>query len=556
MPATHMLLASYSDITSAAILSGPAHDRILRASSAHSPHASAGAAELYTDTLMQSASDAARTHHDVAIIGGGPAGLLAAKALLAATPGIDVKVFEAAPGYRRNLGAGVQIEVNGWRALHAVDRALAERMRSRGILITGSRYFDEAGGPLPFQQPPTDHQANMRAHGHTPVMVHWGDIRKALFEALPPGVVSFSSRVVGLTPGQPGGEPAVLELQVPEQEPEQSAEADNSGGAGGGGCTTRRVTADLVIAADGYYSRTKRMVFGASGPPLLPTFRDRVVWRALVSYPDADQMPPLLREAGDQAEAMWWLAEGEPPLRTCLVYPVNDNRFVWTCIAPLADIEAAGLPPWSPHRANQDLGIQQSGSVGNDPKARCMAVFRNHPPEVLELLGRTDPRVITEHGYYTHDVDAYRGAPDWVRGNVVVLGDAAHTGAPDGMGLNMAWEDVAVLAEHVRRAPGGRVNSSEVLDAYCAARLPRVRDIWSDPGLSKPRRRAAKLAAAFEPLGPDSSDRDRTTPTQAPPPASPPLPEEEEVKGRKAGDGDGGGVGGLESSRQRAVAAQ
>lgn len=33
----------------------------------------------------------------------------------------------------------------------------------------------------------------------------------------------------------------------------------------------------------------------------------------------------------------------------------------------------------------------------------------------------------------------------------MIIGDAAHTGPPDGMGLNMAWEDVAVLADSVRR---------------------------------------------------------------------------------------------------------
>jgi hypothetical protein len=41
---------------------------------------------------------------------------------------------------------------------------------------------------------------------------------------------------------------------------------------------------------------------------------------------------------------------------------------------------------------------------------------------------------------------------------VVAVGDAAHTGPPDGMGLNMAFEDVAVLAAEIKRG-GGRVTS-------------------------------------------------------------------------------------------------
>ncbi|EFJ51797.1 hypothetical protein VOLCADRAFT_87328, partial [Volvox carteri f. nagariensis] len=459
-------------------------------------------------------------------------------------------VFEAASGYRKNLGAGVMIDVNGWRALHAVDNALAERfpvpgtlgptpacaahvrLRAKGILMRPSRYMNELGELMAFQEPPVDHERNLRndsgvrllAHGHTPMVLHWGDIRQALFEALPPGVVSFSSRVVGLTPGLPGGEPAVLELQAPEpqlepqpdQEPEQVQEAQEqlpASGGSGGLLRRRLVTADLVIAADGYYSRCKRMAFGASGAPLLPTFRDKVVWRAVVSYSGLDQMPALLRDACGRGEAMWWLAEGVPPRRTLLVYPVNDNRFVWTCVAPVADIEGAGMPPWSPYKsAVQDLGIQLAGNVGDDPKHRCTAVFRHHPREVLDLLERTDPVLITEHGYYTHDMAAIQGAPDWVRGNVLVVGDAAHTGPPDGMGLNMAWEDAVVLAAEIGRR-GGRCGR-EALEAYCAARLPRVRDMWSEDDLVKPRRRAAKLAAAFEPLVRDSSGRDRTAPPQ------------------------------------------
>jgi 2-polyprenyl-6-methoxyphenol hydroxylase-like FAD-dependent oxidoreductase len=107
-------------------------------------------------------------------------------------------------------------------------------------------------------------------------------------------------------------------------------------------------------------------------------------------------------------------------------------------------------------------------------------VFATYPPELRDLIARTNPSVITEHGAYLHDFAALRGvsgvepnldqdislhaacslhalatlapcqAPDWVRGNVVLIGDAAHTGSLDGSGLNMAWEDAAVLGDCVR----------------------------------------------------------------------------------------------------------
>ncbi len=43
-----------------------------------------------------------------------------------------------------------------------------------------------------------------------------------------------------------------------------------------------------------------------------PTFRHKVVWRALVCYEREDEVPQLLREAGDSA--IWWMAEGQVSL--------------------------------------------------------------------------------------------------------------------------------------------------------------------------------------------------------------------------------------------------
>lgn len=59
-------------------------------------------------------------------------------------------------------------------------------MHAGGLLMTSHNFVDEAGGRLPFELK-TDNDANVRAHGHTPTMVHWGDIREILFGALPPG---------------------------------------------------------------------------------------------------------------------------------------------------------------------------------------------------------------------------------------------------------------------------------------------------------------------------------------------------------------------------------
>ncbi|KAG2501448.1 hypothetical protein HYH03_001230 [Edaphochlamys debaryana] len=469
------------------------------ANTAAAPRASASAASRHvaaSATQPAASTNGAPEHVDVAIVGGGPAGLLAAKGIQQALPRKTVRVLEAASGYWPQ-GAGVLIDVNGWRALHAVDDDLAEKMRARGFLFGVTRLYDWAGKSKESQyvSGAWNHEENLRVHGHTSVMVHWGDIRQTLYEALPPGTVAFNSRTVGVTPGRAGGEPATLQLQDAK-----TGEA-------------HALTAGLVVACDGYFSRVKRQLWNGEG---LPAFHDKLIWRAVVEYGSPEDVPPLLVESG--GDPLLWLGDGFPPDRSSTAYAVvPGKRYVWTCIASTSFLKEKGMG-WATRDAG-DAGIHQTGTSGACPKERCLAVFADYPPELRDLIARTDPRAVSEHGYYMHDYDKLQGAPDWVRGNVVLIGDAAHTAPPDGMGLNMAWEDAAVLAATLQ----ARGVTTEALQAYAEARLPRVLDVWQrPPGVANPpRRRAAVAAASFVPLaGAAASGRSMPPP---PPAAAEPI---------------------------------
>jgi 2-polyprenyl-6-methoxyphenol hydroxylase-like FAD-dependent oxidoreductase len=65
--------------------------------------------------------------------------------------------------------------------------------------------------------------------------------------------------------------------------------------------------------------------------------------------------------------------------------------------------------------------------------------------------------------------------PAWVRGRVVLLGDAAHALTPNmGQGAGMAMEDAAVLAEELAAASRGTKPLPAALGDYVTRRRARV----------------------------------------------------------------------------------
>ena len=63
----------------------------------------------------------------------------------------------------------------------------------------------------------------------------------------------------------------------------------------------------------------------------------------------------------------------------------------------------------------------------------------------------------------------------WVRGRVVLLGDAVHAMTPNiGQGAGMAMEDAAVLAAELASAQRGAQRLEQALDNYLRRRKPRV----------------------------------------------------------------------------------
>ncbi|KAG2492707.1 hypothetical protein HYH03_009120 [Edaphochlamys debaryana] len=531
---------------------------------------------------------------DIAVVGGGPAGLAAALALLAAAPEAKVKVFEAAPAYREQ-GAGVLVQANGGRALEAIDPALLHRLVQRAAITREVHTYNDTTGER-LRVMTKDLLADVDTAGFTNLLVLWNDIRRTLYDALPQGTVQLGWRLVDCTaPPSPPTEPA----------------APAGGGAGGGdagsgpglgpggegeGCYTLRlvrttaaeradgsaagcveaeapggkeeagaakdagaaqeevvVRARCVVAADGYFSRTRRAFDGEAGAP---TFHRLAYWRGFLSEQElaaaGGELPaavdPRLCDDVFRGSHFYTPATADQPIagvppRNFFFFPAGGPtggdegqagrkgeeqpagagdaaaaggvsgsasggggdaasgggvRLVWNAASSEVDAEALAREG-AAERREGGRGVHQSGAQGAAALARCLAAFAHLPPELRAMMAATPPSRITEHITYMHRHDGYvKGA--WARGRLVLLGDAAHAGFPDGQGANLALEDAVVLGEVVRAHGLG----AEAFAAWEELRQARVRTIQSDPSGVGPAAMGDRVrlirTAAFEPL--------------------------------------------------------
>ncbi len=168
------------------------------------------------------------------------------------------------------------------------------------------------------------------------------------------------------------------------------------------------IDADLVVAADGTHSALRTFVVGHS------------VDRRYVGYVNWNG---LVAEAADIAPiGTWltWVGDGQ----RASVMPVGGGRCYWFFDVPMG-LEAVGALPV--------------------PQAALAAAFDGWAPAVRRLIERIDPAATT--CIPIHDLTP---PSTWSRGRVALLGDAAHTLAPDlGQGGCQALEDAWVLTHHL-----------------------------------------------------------------------------------------------------------
>lgn len=356
----------------------------------------------------------------VAIIGGGIGGVAAANALL--QRGMDVRVYEQASALTE-VGAGLALQPNGLRMLRRLGFGA-------DIARWGARWTDpqfrRADGSFIAPMWPSDPEGPIEVYG-----VHRADLLRMLVATLPGDVVQTGHRCIGFA-----------------QDDEQALVSFENG---------ERVTADVVVAADGIHSTLQQYVVGPSAP--LPS--GSVAYRGVVPAASVSWPAGAMRN---------WLGAG----KHFLVYPVRAGEL----------LNYVGFVP-------TDEQMKESWSAPGDPVALARE-FARWDPLVEAIIAQVD--MTFRWGLYDREP-----LPAWTRGRLTLLGDAAHPMLPHvGQGANQAIEDGVALAAVLSNAD--RTAAPRALRVYEAVRRERT---------ARVQRSARRSGARYDASSSDLSSRDQ-----------------------------------------------
>jgi FAD-dependent urate hydroxylase len=194
-----------------------------------------------------------------------------------------------------------------------------------------------------------------------------------------------------------------------------------------------QTTGDVLIAADGTHSVLRNYVLGYA------------IERQYLGYVNWNGLVPISPDLGPANR--WTLFVGES--KRVAMMPVGGDRFYFFFDVPL------------PKGTMSQPEIYQE---------ELSSFFKGWASPVQTLIQRLNP--MQTNRVEIHDINPL---PKLVRGRVALLGDAAHSTAPDlGQGGCQALEDAIVLANYLKTT---NRSVEDALQRYEAARLDRVAEI-------------------------------------------------------------------------------
>jgi 6-hydroxynicotinate 3-monooxygenase len=335
----------------------------------------------------------------IAVIGAGLGG--AACAALFQKSGYQVDIYEQAEEFVR-LGAGIHLGPNCVRVLNHIG--LRERILDIAVrpVAWNSLMWDtnEYLFSLPLREVAEE------KYGAAYVTMHRGDMHALLIDAVSPGTIHFGKKLIDL---------------------EQDAAGVRMTFADG-----TKESADVVIGADGVFSKVREWMFGAE----LPIYSGYIGHRASIP---ARNLGPLSFED----HAKWWA-----PDRHLIVYFLTKRRDELYLVT-------GALEKW-------DGPV----SWANSSQQELRDAFVGFHDECQRLIDGVEGEV-TKWAFFERPPMS-----PWHRGRVVMIGDACHPMKPHmAQGAAIAIEDAAMLLRCMEETGDDPLAAFQL---YEANRMPRA----------------------------------------------------------------------------------
>ena len=355
----------------------------------------------------------------VLIAGAGVGGLTLA--LMLHRRGVEAVIFEQASEIRE-VGVGINILPHAVKELAALD--LLPALDNVGIRTKELHYLSRLGQKVWSELRGAD-----AGFDFPQFSIHRGRLQKVIYDAV---IARLGERQVR----------SGLKLQGFLQD-EGGVVAHFTDAKFG--LESETVRGDVLIGADGIHSIVRRHFYPKEGRP---SWQGLMLWRGAAEWPKFLTGRSMYIAGGMSAKiALYPIAPGLTP-NTCLTN--------WAIVSRIADgqITPAPVDSWS--------------RVGRMDEVIPLAKRFNVPDVDVEALVRATP-VCWEYPMCDRDP-----LPNWSRGRVTLMGDAAHPMYPVGSnGAAQAILDARSLADWLMKAE----HPMQALHEYERERLPKTAEI-------------------------------------------------------------------------------